>query len=338
MPHHPVMLIVGHGSRHPEGNAEVERFAAEARARHPDRTILTCFIEFADLLLAEGLDRAAVAARRVAQQRPEVVVVPLIINAAGHVKMEIPAAIDAARARHPDVTFTLVPHIGTGDELMRALTGELRAAMRRLAMPDPTTTGVILLGRGSSDPGANAELAKVARLLYETTDHELVDLAFTGVTYPRLERVAQRLVTLGATQIVVLPVYLFTGVLIERIRAQVARLERQYPTVAWALGGILGFRPEITGWFDAIVSAPQKQLPTLACVGCKYRAWALAEGLGHHHEHGGHDHHHDHHGHGHPDPHGQPPHNHHDHDHRAHSSPHNPALNGTPVTHWETQQ
>jgi sirohydrochlorin cobaltochelatase len=337
------MLIVGHGSRHPEGNAEVERFAAEARARHPDRMILTCFIEFADLLLAEGLDRAAAAARRVATSHPpEVVVVPLIINAAGHVKMEIPAAIDAARARHPDVTFTLVPQIGTGDELMRALTGELRAAMRRLAMPDPTTTGVILLGRGSSDPGANAELAKVARLLYETTDHELVDLAFTGVTYPRLERVAQRLVTLGATQIVVLPVYLFTGVLIERIRAQVARLERQYPTVAWALGGILGFRPEITGWFDAIVTAPQEQLPTLACVGCKYRAWALDAGLGHHHDHGGHDHHHDHPGHGHPALHGHNPHDHHHdhahHDHQAHSSTLDPALTDTPVTHLETQQ
>lgn len=281
----PVILIVGHGSRHPAGNAEVERFAAAARQRHPERTILTCFIEFADVLLAEGLRRAVVAAKAAQPNHPQVQVVPLIINAAGHVKMEIPEAIDAVQRTHPEVTFTLLPHIGTGDELFAALMGECQSAMRRLAMPDPTTTGVILLGRGSSDPGANAELAKLARRLFEATDHELVELAFTGVTYPRIERVAQRLVTLGATQIVVLPVYLFMGVLIERIRAQVERLERQYPTVAWALGDYLGFRPEIAAWFDALVTTPPEQLPMLACIGCKYRTFALAHGLGHHHDH-----------------------------------------------------
>ena len=37
-------------------------------------------------------------------------------------------------------------------------------------MPDPQTTGVILLGRGSSDAGANGELAKMARWLFEDND------------------------------------------------------------------------------------------------------------------------------------------------------------------------
>jgi hypothetical protein len=91
-------------------------------------------------------------------------------------------------------------------------------------MPDPQTTGVILLGRGSSDAGANGELAKMARWLFEDNDHELVDLAFTGVTWPRLETVVQRQARLGMTQICIVPVYLFTGVLMERIKAQVERL------------------------------------------------------------------------------------------------------------------
>jgi precorrin-8X/cobalt-precorrin-8 methylmutase len=54
------------------------------------------------------------------------------------------------------------------------------------------TTGVVLLGRGSSDAGANGELAKMARWVFEDNEHELVDLAFTGVTWPRLETVVQR--------------------------------------------------------------------------------------------------------------------------------------------------
>jgi sirohydrochlorin cobaltochelatase len=116
------------------------------------------------------------------------------------------------------------------------------------------TTGVILLGRGSSDAGANGELARMARWIFEENDHELVDLAFTGVTWPRLETVVQRHVKLGMTQICVIPVYLFTGVLIERINGQLARLKQQYPQVAFALGKHFGFEPEIFALLDSDVA------------------------------------------------------------------------------------
>jgi sirohydrochlorin cobaltochelatase len=285
----PVILLIGHGSRHAPGNDAVRRFAEHTQARHPQRQLFTCFVELAEPTLADGLAQAAQAARAVNPTAPKVVAVPLIINAAGHVKMEIPEAVAAAQADYPDVTFQLVPQIGTDEPLTTALLGELHAALRRLAMPDPKTTGVIVLGRGSSDPGANGEMAKLTRILWEYTDHELVELAFTGVTYPRLETVAQRLIRLGMTQIVVLPVYLFTGTLIERIAKQVARLERQYPTIAWAVGAPLAFRDEFARWLDQLLTQPPEAVPTLACFGCKYRL-AAADKAAHHHHHLPHNH------------------------------------------------
>lgn len=66
------ILLVGHGSREPGGNREVEEFAQRWRARRPDWTIQVCFIELADKLLEEGLEQAARSARRV-------IVVPLIL-------------------------------------------------------------------------------------------------------------------------------------------------------------------------------------------------------------------------------------------------------------------
>ena len=57
-------LLAGHGSRNREGNDEIERFATEWRAKHPDWRIEVCFIEHADVLLNEGLDRAAQDAGR----------------------------------------------------------------------------------------------------------------------------------------------------------------------------------------------------------------------------------------------------------------------------------
>ena len=290
------LLLVGHGSRNRDGNKEILHFAAQWRERHPDWRIEVCFIEHAEVLLDDGLDRAAKNSR-------QVVVIPFILNAAGHVKMELPAALEAARLRHPGIDFAVTRHLGMGREILAVLQGQLDRLMQRLNMPDPQTTGVILLGRGSSDAGANGELAKMVRWVFEANDHELVDLAFTSITWPRLETVVQRQVRLGMTQICVVPVYLFTGVLIERIKGQLERLQSQYPQVAFALGTHFGFDKGIFDLLDSKVGG--NELPEgslLECDGCKYREAAEAEhlhdhshtatgGCGHAH---GHEHHHDH--------------------------------------------
>ncbi len=281
------LLLVGHGSRNREGNKEILHFAAQWRERHPAWRIEVCFIEHAEVLLNEGLDRAARDALRV-------VTIPFILNAAGHVKMELPAAIEAARRRHPGVHFDCVRHLGMSREIFGVLKGQLDRLMKRLDMPDPRSTGVILLGRGSSDAGANGELAKMARWLFEDGDHDLVDLAFTGITWPRLETAVQRQVRLGMTQICIAPVYLFTGVLSERIKAQVARLQSQYPAIAFALGGHFGFDTGIFDLLDSKVAGRElSEGSLLECDGCKYRLAAEAEHL-HEHSHTqggrGHDH------------------------------------------------
>ena len=272
------LLIAAHGSRQSAGNDEVLRFVDALRERHAQRRIEVCFIEHADVLLNDGLDNAAKGAQRV-------VLIPFILNAAGHVKMELPAAIESARERHPNVEFVVTRHLGMGREIFDVLQKQLDRLMKALDVPDPQTTGVILLGRGSSDAGANGELARMARWIFEENDFDLVDLAFTGVTWPRLETVVQRHVKLGMTQICVIPVYLFTGVLIERINGQLARLKQQYPQVAFALGKHFGFEPEIFALLDRRAGDDQlAEGSLLECDGCKYREAAEAEHL-HDHSH-----------------------------------------------------
>lgn len=232
------ILLVGHGSREKAGNDEIETFTERWRAQHPAWRIELCFIEFAEVEVEEGLARAARGAQRV-------LVVPLILNAAGHVKMEIPAHIARARQRFAGVRFDYAPHLGVCEPILAILQRQLRDCMRRLDMPDPLSTGVVLLGRGSSDRQANGEMAKMARWLQEESQHEIVDLAFTGITFPRLERVVQRQALLGLRQVVVLPYYLFTGTLIQRIGRQVEHLRVQYPQLRFALGSYFGFEPEV---------------------------------------------------------------------------------------------
>ena len=59
------ILLVAHGSRGRDGNKETIHFAAQWRERHPGWRIEVCFIEHAEILLEEGLDRAAQGARTV---------------------------------------------------------------------------------------------------------------------------------------------------------------------------------------------------------------------------------------------------------------------------------
>jgi sirohydrochlorin cobaltochelatase len=274
------ILLVGHGSREDSGNHEVRKFVELWRARQPPWRIEVCFIEFAPPSLHDGLITAARGARRV-------LVLPLILNAAGHVKMEIPEAIEHARQHCLDTEFLYGPHLTACDPILAVLKRYLRKAMASLDMPDPTTTAVVLLGRGSSDRAANGDMAKMARWLMEEGDHELVDLAFTGITWPRLERVVQRQVLLGMRQIVVLPYYLYTGTLMQRIHRQVEHLRVQYPQVRFACGTHFGFEQEIFELLEQRVADLRSGAPEsrLACDGCRFREIAHDLGHGHSHEH-----------------------------------------------------
>jgi sirohydrochlorin cobaltochelatase len=251
------ILLVGHGTREPGGNEEIEALAQTWRARRPGWRIEVCWIEHAPVLLQDGL-------RRAAQDAARVLVLPLILNAAGHVKMDIPEALEEARAGFPDTQFLCAPHLGPVEPILAILKRRLRQAMAELDMPDPHSTGVVLLGRGSSDRQANGDMAMMARWLLEESDHELVDLAFTGVTWPRLERVVQRQCLLGMTQVVVLPYYLFTGVLTERIARQVEHLRQQYPRLRFACSRHFGSEPEIFALLEQRVAGLEAGTPAAA--------------------------------------------------------------------------
>ena len=313
------ILLVGHGSREAAGNDEILAFAQQWRERQPGWSIEVCFIEFSEITMSEGLRRAAAKSARV-------IVVPLILNAAGHVKMDIPQAIDAARLKFPSVQFFYTPQLSACDALLNVVKRRLKSAMQKLDMPDPTTTGVVLLGRGSSDRHANGEMAKMARWLMEETDHELVDVAFTGITYPRLEKAVQRQSLLGMTQIVVLPYYLFNGTLVTRIARQVENLKTQYPTIRFISTAYFGFEREIFEVLEQRVGDVKRGAPValMPCDGCKYREFAVEHGQGGHHHDDAVPHSHDHdHAHPHAADHAHDHAHDHSHDHsHDHAHPH----------------
>lgn len=229
------VLLVGHGSPNPEGNVEFQNLAHMVSAAMSDRVVQPCFIEFADPGMGAGFDACVAAGAR------RVLAVPVILFAAGHVKGDIPAALEAARARHPGVEFVSGRPIGlhpllvglAGERLAEAIDGQGHEA------------ALLVVGRGSSDPDANSDLCKAARLVWEARRLRFAEVAFIGVAQPDVPEGLRRCAALGARRIVVLPYFLFTGVLIPRLHGIAAAFAAAHPGLDVRVARYLGPHPNL---------------------------------------------------------------------------------------------
>jgi sirohydrochlorin cobaltochelatase len=96
------------------------------------------------------------------------------------------------------------------------------------------------VGRGSSDPDANADLCKVARLVWDGRGFGGVEAAFVSLAPPSVPEALDRCRRLGAARVVVVPYFLFTGVLVDRISVQARTWAESHPDVEVTVGPYLG--------------------------------------------------------------------------------------------------
>ena len=231
MAERPSLLIVGHGSRSAAGVAEYWDLARAVSEADPGLDVGCGFIELASPDLDTAVDRL------VDRGAASVVAVPLVLLGAGHMKDDGPAALHRGRHRHPAVRFAYARHLGIHPSVLAVAEERIRTAV---GDGDPAETAVVLVSRGSSDPDANADLYKVARLLSDSRGLAMVEPAFVSLADPRVPTALERCRLLGAERIVVVPYFLFTGVLVDRIHDQVAAWAEAHPDVDARPGPHLG--------------------------------------------------------------------------------------------------
>jgi energy-coupling factor transporter ATP-binding protein EcfA2/sirohydrochlorin ferrochelatase len=216
----PALLVVGHGTRDADGVEEFWTLAEHVREAAGELEVEFGFIEMAEPLADEAIDRL------VARGPRDVVSVPLVLLAAGHLKNDGPATLARARARHPDVRFRMGRDLGIDPTVLDIVEERIRAA---IGDDDPSEVGVVLVGRGSSDPDATSDLYKLARLLADGRGLGFVEPAFIQVTQPDVPAALERARRLGARTIVVAPLFLFTGVLVPRVYRQAEAWAAEHP-------------------------------------------------------------------------------------------------------------
>jgi sirohydrochlorin cobaltochelatase len=204
------LLIIGHGTKDADGVAQFGELV-ELVAKNAAFDVEGGFLELAPPPIQDAVNRLVEKGHRAID------VVPLVLVAAGHSKGDIPAALERERLRHPGLVFRYGRPLGPHPLLLADLTDRLRAVVAEELWPE---TAVVLVGRGATDPDANAEVAKTARLLLEGRGIGTVETAFISLARPSVPEGLARARALGYTRIVVLPYFLFAGVLPDRIVAQ----------------------------------------------------------------------------------------------------------------------
>ncbi len=227
----PALLLVGHGSRSSLGVSAYWEFADVVQSEAPDLRLGCGFIELAEPDLDTAIDQL------VAAGATSVVAVPLVLLGAGHMKNDGPAALARARDRHGPVTFAYARDLGIHPAPLDVAAERLAAATSGWPVE---STAVVVVSRGSSDPDANADLFKVGRLLWDGQRVEWVEAAFVSLAPPSVPAALERCRRLGATRIAVVPYFLFTGVLVDRIDVQARAWGAEHPEIEVRTGRELG--------------------------------------------------------------------------------------------------
>ncbi len=211
------VLLVGHGTRDPAGVAEFLQAAEDRSPAKRARPLEPCFLEIAQPTIAEGF------ARLVERGVRRVTVVPLLLFAAGHAKRDIPALVAEAAARHGSLPMRHAPPLECHPRVLELSTRRFREALASCSPVEPADTMLVMVGRGSSDAEAAAEMRRFSQLRRELTPVCGLETCFVAKQRPTLPEALSAAASSNFRRIVVQPHLLFTGQLIGDIRREVQR-------------------------------------------------------------------------------------------------------------------
>lgn len=242
------LLLVGHGTRSERGRAECSELAELVAARAPEIPTQLSYLELAEPTIDQSVGKLADAGVR------HLIVMPLLLFAAGHAKRDIPDAVERAVQGYPSLSIIHLPHFGCQPEVVElsaerfSEVGQPTPTKMNLAGRDHPTdseTALVLVGRGSHDAEATAEMHRFASLRVERTPVGREAVCFLAMAEPRLEATLEEITSQGWRRIVVQPHLLFHGDLLDRLHAAVGSARQRCPDREWLVAEHLGPAPQL---------------------------------------------------------------------------------------------
>jgi sirohydrochlorin cobaltochelatase len=236
-------LLVSHGSRDPRPqvaiNQLIDRLQLHLETIAPGKSPI--LVSAAQLELAAKplhLQISDFACRCAEIGISRIVILPLFLIPGVHVTEDIPAEIALAEQEFGHrLKLVVAPFLGADPNFADLF------AQNRSSLPSQS----IILAHGSRKNGGNAIVEQLANRLDLT-------VAYWSIAPSLADTVAQ-LISTGATEIGILPYFLFAGGITDAIEKLVAELSAQYPQVQLKLGEPIGNSPELVCMISEILGS-----------------------------------------------------------------------------------
>jgi sirohydrochlorin cobaltochelatase len=257
------LLLVGHGTRSAVGTQQFLALAERIRQRMVGQLL----VEPAFLELQQP-DIDAAVGRLVDHGSGRLVTMPLLLFAAGHAKEDVPRAVEAALERRgrSDVPQAQARHLGCHPAIVELSRLRMEEAQSKVQSPtskvERSDACLLLVGRGSRDESATAEMCEFAALRGETLGvgnaaaaeplacaaglyvrPEKVEVAFLAMARPLLQDELPRIARFGYLRVMVQPHLLFPGELVDSIERQVVEARKQFAEIEWIIAQPLADLP-----------------------------------------------------------------------------------------------
>jgi sirohydrochlorin cobaltochelatase len=267
------VMICGHGSR---SQAAVDEFAVLAKklpAMLPENWELEYgYLEFANPVIRDGLDKLR------EKGCTKILAVPGMLFAAMHAKNDIPTVLNTYAKKH-NIEILYGRELGIDPQMIAAAGARIFEAIQdanqTAEFVSLEETCLVVIGRGASDPDANGNVAKIARMLHEGLGTGWMEVGYSGVTFPLVEPCLKHATKLGYKRIIVFPYFLFTGILIDRIYGYTDMVAKSSPEIQFVKAGYLNDHQNVLLTFADRITEQLGEIPPPNCAMCKYRTQVL---------------------------------------------------------------
>lgn len=204
------LLCIGHGSRVKHANRQAIDFMEKCTDGIDIPIQEYCFLELSEPSIEEGIDSC------VERGATHIVILPMLLLEAGHAKRDIPAKIRKAEQYYPDVIFSYGQPFGVHEAINAILIERMR---ERTEIAEDAS--VLLVGRGSSDPGIKDDFKAIRESLLKRHSFRKVETAYLAAAQPSFEEGLEKASTWPDSQVFVVPYLLFNGLLMNEMKERV---------------------------------------------------------------------------------------------------------------------
>ena len=277
------ILLCGHGTRREAGVKSFKKLVSILKERYQDSYEVDYgFLEFNHPTYEAAVERLYLNGVR------KIYALPVILFAGSHAKNDIPYELNTLQSYHDDLTISMGKHIGVSSFLLDLSVKRIEETEKSLPKVDRKDTCLVVVGRGTTDPDANSDVAKLTSMLWEGMGFGFATTAYSGTAYPTIDEGLQLVEKLGFKRTIVIPFFFFTGVLLERIYKHVTEMNAN-SDLEYVYTDPFGADELILQAFDERLHEAKNGTANMNCQLCKYRKQVIGfeqdqgkEQIGHH--------------------------------------------------------